>query len=407
MRIVKEDICRYAEDLYGSMTGFAQRLIQSRSDTGQEKEVSELILQEMVKLEYDEVFRDPTGNIIGIIKGEDQGESILFNCHMDQVDPGDMDAWEYDPFGGIVADGYIHGRGASDTKGTIATQIYAGALIKKMGIHLKGDLIFTFVVEEEPGDMWGALRMCEDILKDYQIAYCISGESTSMDIALGHRGRLEVQVISKGKNSHSSAPWLGINAVSKMAPMIKKIDEMAMDMPEDDVFKSSLSIINIECHPGFNCVVPDTCTVNIDYRFNTQETSETIIGRFRKLAQRLEEEDSEAEYEVRIRELEHKSYTGIHEFAQLNKPSFITDVNNQFVQKTIKALKAVGQYPKTYFWDFGTDAAYIATVCGIPTIGYSPAEEKYCHSSMDRIDISLMKKALVGYVAICIEIDGN
>ena len=50
--------------------------------------------------------------------------------------------------------------------------------------------------------MWGALRLCQDELKDKRIAYCISGESTGMDIALGHRGRLEVQVISKGKNSH-------------------------------------------------------------------------------------------------------------------------------------------------------------------------------------------------------------
>ena len=47
---------------------------------------------------------------------------------------------------------------------------------------------------------------------------------------------------------------------------------MAGQLPEDGTFKSSLSIINIECHPGFNCVVPDTCTVNIDYRLTTKET---------------------------------------------------------------------------------------------------------------------------------------
>lgn len=404
MKLAKEKIRAEAEKFYKPMVAFAQKLIQTRSDTGKEKEVSEVIYQELEKLNYDQVLRDRTGNLVGVIRGNGTGDNILFNCHMDQVDPGDLSAWEYDPFGGVIADDYIHGRGASDTKGTIATQVYTGALVKALKIPLKGDLIFTFVVEEEPGDMWGAIRLCEDVLKDKKIAFCISGESTSMDIALGHRGRLEIQVISKGKNSHSSAPWLGINAVSKMAPMISAIDEMGKEMPDDGTFKSSLSIINIECHPGFNCVVPDTCTINIDYRFHTGETKQTVLEKFQKLAEKLEKADPEAKYEICVRQLQHTSYTGVHESAELNKPSFITDVNNEYVQKMIAALNDVDQYPKTYFWDFGTDAAYIATVCNIPTVGYSPAEEKYCHSTVDRISISLMKKALEGYARICAEI---
>lgn len=294
---IKEEIRKDAQSFHKPMVTFAQKLIQRRSDTGSEKEVADAIYEEMQKLGFDVVDRDRTGNLIGILKGDGTEDALMFNCHMDQVDPGDLSAWEYDPFGGEIADGYIHGRGASDTKGTIATQLYTAALLKKMDVKLKRDLIFTFVVEEEPGDMWGALRMCEDYLAGINIAFCISGESTSLDIALGHRGRLEVQIISKGKNSHSSAPWLGINAVSKMAPMVEKIDEMEKDMPDDGIFKGSLSIINIECHPGFNCVVPDTCTVNIDYRFTVMETVESILGRFRKVADELEEKDPDAKYE--------------------------------------------------------------------------------------------------------------
>lgn len=407
MTVEKDLIRKEAEALSDPMVAFAQKIIQRRSDTGHEKEVADAILEELEKLGFDEVSRDRTGNVIGVMKGDGSEDAILFNCHMDQVDPGDLSAWEYEPFGGEVADGYIHGRGASDTKGTIATQIYTAALLKKMGVELKRDLIFTFVVEEEPGDMWGAVRLWEDGLKDRKIAYCISGESTSMGIALGHRGRLEVQVISKGKNSHSSAPWLGVNAVSKMAPMIEEIDKLAENMPEDGTFKGSLSIINIECHPGFNCVVPDTCTVNIDYRFTVDETSESILARFREIADKLEAKDPEAKYEIRVRQLEHTSYTGMHEFAELNKPCFITDIENEYVQQTLKALAEVDQHPGTYFWDFGTDAAYIARACNIPTIGYSPAEEVYCHSPKDRINIELMKQAMEGYAAICIEIAGK
>ena len=400
----RDVIIRAAEELYDPMVSFAQELIRRRSDTGHEKETADAIYKEMRKLQFDVVDRDRTGNIIGILKGDGTADALMFNCHMDQVDPGDLSAWEYDPFGGEIAEGYIHGRGASDTKGTIATQIYTAALLKKLGVRLKRDLIFTFVVEEEPGDMWGAVRMYNDYLKDMRIAFCISGESTGLDIALGHRGKLEVQVISKGKNSHSSAPWLGINAVSKMAPMIQEIDAMGRNMPEDDFFKGSLSIINIECHPGFNCVVPDTCTVNIDYRFTVFETVDSILARFRAAADKLEKLDPEAHYDIQVRRLEHTSYTGVKESAELNKPSFVTDVRNEYVQQTMKALKSVGQDPKTYYWDYGTDAAYFAAVCRIPSIGYSPAEEQYCHTSRDRINIELMKEALTGYAAICMQI---
>ena len=404
MEIQQEVIRAAAQDLYDPMVTFAQELVQARSDTGHEKAVADRIIAELEALHFDEVIRDATGNVIGVLRGTGGGKNIMFNCHMDQVDPGDLSAWQYDPFGGIIADGYIHGRGASDTKGAIATQVYAGALLRKMQVPLAGDLIFTFVVEEEPGDMWGAVKMMKEELKDRQIDFSISGEATGMGIALGHRGRLEVQIISKGKNSHSSAPWLGVNAVSKMAPLITKIDALAKELPTDGNFQDSLSIINITCHPGFNCVVPDTCTINIDYRYSMGETRDSVLAMFRKLADEVSAEDPEASFEVRVRQLEHTSYRGVHDFAELDKPCFTTDIQNEYVQKTIAALAKVGQHPSTYYWDFGTDAAYFASACGIPTIGYSPLEEKYCHAPIDRVNIDLMKQALEGYAAICMEI---
>lgn len=404
MTINKEAIRNTAPGLHQSMIDFAQKLVRARSDTGHEKEVAELIMAECQTLGYDEVIQDTTGNIIAILHGDGSGKNLMFNCHMDQVDPGDLDAWEYPPFGGEIHDGYLHGRGASDTKGAIATQVYAGALLKKMDLHLKGDCIFTFVVEEEPGDMWGAIQMYREVLKNRRIDFCISGEATGMGIALGHRGKLELEIISKGKNSHSSAPWLGINAVSKMAPMITEINRMAGTLPKDDLFQDSLSIIAIHCHPGFNCVVPDTCTIHVDYRFSTDETAEDILGKFRKIADKLEKEDPQSSFEVRIRQLEHTSYRGVHDFAELNKPCFVTDLQNAYVQRVIRALGIMDQQPKTYYWDFGTDAAFFASACKIPAIGYSPLEEQYCHAPVDRVNLDLMKQALEGYAAICMDI---
>jgi putative selenium metabolism hydrolase len=404
---VLEQVHTVDEALYADMVEFAKKIIQLRSDTGQEKEVAEAILLELKKLGFDETVTDRTGNIAGIIRGDGTGDSVMFNCHMDQVGPGVLTDWEYDPFKGVVDGGYIHGRGASDTKGAIAAQIYAGALIKKLGIPLAGDLLFSFVVEEEPGDMWGIMRFCEDWLKERKPAICILGEATSLNIALGHRGRLEIEIISKGLSSHSSAPWRGVNAVSKMASMITELDKLANSMPSHEIMgASSLSIIHISCVPGFNCVVPGSCTLYVDRRFVPGETSESILAEIRQIASMLTAADPESHFEVRVRELNHFSYTGFKGVGTMNKPAFLTDEKGPVVQKVIKALNKAGQHPKTELWDFGTDGAYVYHHCGIPVIGYSPCEEKYAHKTDDRVSIDMMRKALAGYAMICAEISG-
>ena len=101
----RDVITRAAEELYDPMVSFAQEPIRRRSDTGHEKETADAIYKEMRKLQFDVVDRDRTGNIIGILKGDGTADALMFNCHMDQVDPGDLSAWEYNPFGGEIAEG--------------------------------------------------------------------------------------------------------------------------------------------------------------------------------------------------------------------------------------------------------------------------------------------------------------
>ncbi len=89
-----------SKELYDDMIAFSQKLIQTPSISGNEKGVADLDLAEMEKLGYDEVFRDDMGNVVGIVKGTEPGPTIMYNSHMDHVDPGDPANWEgYDPYG--------------------------------------------------------------------------------------------------------------------------------------------------------------------------------------------------------------------------------------------------------------------------------------------------------------------
>lgn len=404
--MLESKIMSTASAMYNDMLDFAQRLVQTPSITAQEKDAADLVLAEMRKLGYDEVFRDKGGNVVGIIRGSGGGEHIMFNFHLDHVSPGNLEEWEYPPYDGVIADGYLHGRGASDTKGATAVQVYAAACIKKAGVATKGDIIVTGVIDEEPGDMWGMQLLAKDVLQDYpgKIALGVLAEATGLDIYLGHRGRVEIELSTLGQIGHSSAPWRATNAVYKMNPIVRALEKMADKLPADDFLgKSSISVTNIECSPGWGSIVPDMCTIFIDRRFLPSENKETILAEIEGIiAKCARETELRATYE--IRKLAHTSYTGIEETVDLYKPAYLVPKDDVNVLKTVEALKKVGQNPGFGRWDFGTDGPWTTLELGIPTIGYSPAEEEYAHTTEDRISLDLMEKGLIGSIAIALEI---
>ena len=90
-----------AKQLRPEAVDFCQRLIRTPASSGNEKEVADLYLAEMKKVGYDDIFRDDWGNVVGIINGVEPGPTLMYNSHLDQVDPGDPSAWEgYEPYGG-------------------------------------------------------------------------------------------------------------------------------------------------------------------------------------------------------------------------------------------------------------------------------------------------------------------
>lgn len=396
------------DENYSDMIVFTQKLIKAPSVTGKEGQVAGIIVAEMKKLGYDKIFQDEAGNVVGVIAGTGSGEHVLYNCHMDQVDSGNPDAWEFAPFEGIISDGWIHGRGASDTKGAIAAQVYAAAAVKKAGLSHKGDIIITAVVEEEPGDMWGMRKLADGVLKGYpgKIGIVVLGEATGLNVYLGHRGKVEIDVKVLGKVAHSSAPWRGVNAVYKMRPVIEAIEKLGEKLPEHSFLRrSSISLTNITCSPGWLSTVPDVCTIRLDRRFLPEENKETILRELKEILGAAGLKTGLDSF-VEIQKYNHSSFTGLQESMELYKPAFLTPENEPHVLAIVDALGKIDQKPEFNCWDFGTDGAWTATELQIPTIGYSPCEEEYAHTPKDRVSIDLMKKSAEGYVAISLAVAG-
>ncbi len=417
-----EKIKGLSGEMIDDMVAFAQKLVQTPSISGTELDLSELAILEMRKLGYDEVFRDDQGNIVGLVRGSEPGPTIMYNSHMDHVSPGDAANWEgYHPYGGALdiceVDNQdktlkeqaqcIHGRGASDVKCGEAVQIYAGGLIaglRGQGVPVKGNFMFTGVVQEEPAEMVGMMHLVDKTLPARGLDYdaMVSSEATSLKLYCGHRGRVELLVTVYGRTSHGSAPWLGVNAIYKAIPLIQKLkDELYPSLPKDEKLgQASISLNIIECSPGALSIVPDRCMLSIDRRTIPGETAETAMGQIKAIIAELAAADPEFRADVVVKSAVETSYTGMsYEVAKDMAPWKIS-TEHGFVQASQAALEALGQTVKYGYWDFGTDAS---KTCGIdrkPTIGYSPMQEQYAHTPYDKCRTDYMKTALEGNAAI-------
>ena len=219
----KERLVTLAEARRGPMVGFCRQLIQTPSMSGQEGEAARLVRAEMTRLGYDQVWIDDVGNVIGLIRGSGGGPRLQFNTHLDHVDPGDLAAWPYPPYGGEVHNGAIWGRGACDIKGQTATQVHAMAALKAAGLPHRADIYVVAVVFEELGGL-GTRRLAETLPCDYAVI----GEATGNRLMRGHRGRTEVVVRFRGRSVHASMPALGINPHYSAACFLTGVRDMPM-----------------------------------------------------------------------------------------------------------------------------------------------------------------------------------
>lgn len=407
---------------------FCQRLIRVPALSGQEKGVADLYLAEMEKLGYDEVFRDDWGNVVGIIRGTRPGPTIMYNCHLDHVEPGDYSEWMgYDPYGGLIDQDemenqdrtalekteVIHGRAAADVKGGGACQIYSGAILLRLresGYELAGNYMFTGVVLEEPAEQLGMIKLIDETLPLRGLSYdgVVSCEATGLKLYLGHRGRVELKVTVEGVTSHGSTPRLGINAVNKATALIDKVQATVEQntSKDPDLGQSSIALTIIHCTPGSMCIVPDRCQITYDRRLVPGETPEGCVREIQVIIDELAVKDKEFRARVEIAAVPRTSYTGKTATIPNIKQAWKIEQAHPFVQAAAEGLNRLGQPVKYGYWDFGTD---LSVICGRdhkPAIGYSPMQEFYCHRPIDKVRTDYMEKALAGNVSIFIALSG-
>jgi succinyl-diaminopimelate desuccinylase len=169
----------------------------------------------------------PRVNVVGLRRGRSPRPAVHLNGHYDVVPAGA--GWTVDPFGGIVRDGRIYGRGACDMKAGIAAAIYAAEAIRRAGLQPTGSIEISGTPDEESGGFAGASWLAtQGRLSSTRIDHVIIPEPLNVDrIGIGHRGVYWFEVTAFGRTGHGSMPFLGVSAIDHMGLIL---DRMRRDL---------------------------------------------------------------------------------------------------------------------------------------------------------------------------------
>ena len=133
MKVSFEEILKKAESYQKDMTKFLRDMVKIPSESCEERDVVLRIKEEMLKVGFDKVDIDPMGNVLGYIG---HGKHLIaMDAHIDTVGIGEIKNWKFDPYEGFEDETYIGGRGTSDQEGGMASMVYAGKIIKDLGLE--------------------------------------------------------------------------------------------------------------------------------------------------------------------------------------------------------------------------------------------------------------------------------
>ena len=264
----------------------------------------------------------PRINVVGRSGDAGARPRLHLNGHFDVVPPGDD--WTVDPFGGLVRDGRIHGRGASDMKSGLAAAIFAVEALRRAGVRLRGGIDFSATVDEESGGFAGVAHLCE--------AGVISAENTDFAIipepfgparvCVGHRGVYWFDVAAHGHTAHGSMSHLGRSAIDDMGALLEAFrtqlgPDLAARLSELPVVPepSRRPSLNVNAITGGQAgessqspCVADRCTATCDRRFIPEEPFDEVRDEIVRLVAAVEAAEPGRRFTIEDRMIVHPTW---------------------------------------------------------------------------------------------------
>ncbi len=373
MSIDFQKVLEKSKDYQSQMSAFLRDMIAIPSESCEEEKVIQRIRKEMETVGFDRVEIDPMGNVLGYIGNG--SHLIAMDAHIDTVGIGNRENWSHDPYAGYEDDDIIYGRGASDQEGGMAAMVYAGKVIKDLGLTDDYTLLVTGTVQEEDCD-----GLCwQYIIEESKIRpeFVVSTEPTSLGVYRGQRGRMEIRVAVEGVSAHGSAPERGDNAIFKMAPILMDLQELHHRLKDDDFLgKGSLTVSEVFYTSPSRCAVADGCSISIDRRLTWGETWEGALEEIRRLPS-----VQQAGATVSMYNYERPSYTGLVYPTECYFPAWVLNENHAACKTLVESFTSLfDERPVVDKWTFSTNGVSIMGRYNIPCVGFGPGHEDQAHA---------------------------
>ena len=263
----------------------AKDLISRESVTPNDAGCQQVMIERLTALGFNiepMVFEDTTN--FWARKGT-EGPLFVFAGHTDVVPAGPLFQWHTPPFEPTVIDGYLHGRGAADMKGSLACMIVAVERFLAKHPNHKGSIGFLITSDEEGPFINGTTKVVDALMaRNELIDMCIVGEPSSTlkvgDVVKnGRRGSITGDLTIKGTQGHVAYPHLANNPVHQALPALAELAATTWDNGNAYFPPTSFQIPNLQAGTGASNVIPGEFSVQFNFRFSTELTEQEIKRR--------------------------------------------------------------------------------------------------------------------------------
>jgi succinyl-diaminopimelate desuccinylase len=387
MSIDRETIVNAAEQRRELVTTLLSELIQldTVNPPGNEKIAADYVGKFCTARGIPFKTYDPGQNRTSLIAEIGTGESprLFIPAHTDVVPVGE--GWTVPPLGGVVKDGYVWGRGATDDKGPLAGLLAAADFLKTVEGEFKGTLMVGAIADEEHGSDLGLDYLLKKCGVKADMAFVPDIPSHLAEVEIAEKGLVNVRVTFSGKQAHSSTPWDGISALSALAELIYLTEAWkphGSDVKHPLLTSTTCVVTKAEAGIAHN-IVPGKASCVYNLRYLPHQTGTGITAELRRMAEHIASRRKGITVEVE----------NIAELA----PSEVK-ADQPVAQALYGAIHEItGKEPK--FVGIGG-----ATLCkqliwaGIPAAAFGPGDHNMPHMADERIAID----ELVKYTAVVI-----
>ena len=302
-------------------------------------------------------------------------ETVLLEAHMDTVSHEDMEIAPFDP---VLRGGMLYGRGSCDTKASLSAYLHALSHILTSGKTLRRNVILAGVHNEEYS--FGGSR--ELVTEGFEPTFAIVGEPTSLHVVYAHKGICRFRLNTKGRSAHAALFWLGDNAIYRMAPVLKELDDYGrelLDKPHKELGPATLSVGRISGGASVN-TVPSFCSIDVDYRLLPGQSYGAIRD---VLRDRVGSSGNEVVIEPPYLEI-----PGLHGTRD-SKPC----------QALAAACHQADWNPEFQTAHYATDGSIISTA-GIPVAVFGPGSIELAHTKAECVPVREVELASAIIVAL-------